>query len=97
VTTHRHRTHLHSEKPQPEAITNWSSLSRADEVEIYKDGEFMAAGRIDMLAAMDGSVLWLQKVTGNDRSLFLRSDGLRVYRLSPRPKNLARPLRVRVG
>jgi hypothetical protein len=91
VTTHRHRTHPHNKKPQPEAITNWSSLSRADEVEIYKDGEFMAAGRIDMLA-LDGSVLWLHKVTGNDRSLFLRSDGLRVYRLSPRPKNLARLL-----
>jgi hypothetical protein len=91
VTTHRHRTHPHSKKPQPEAITNWSSLSRADEVEIYKDGEIMAEGRIDMLS-MDGSVLWLHKVTGNDRSLFLRSDGLRVYRLSGRPKNLARLL-----
>jgi hypothetical protein len=51
----------------------------------------MAAGRIDMLA-LDGSVLWLHKVTGNDRSLFLRSDGLRVYCLSRRPKNLARLL-----
>lgn len=91
MTTRRHHTHLHRTKPQPEALTNWSSLSRADEVEIYKDGEFIAAGRIDMLS-MDGSILWLHKDTGNDRSLFLRSDGLRVYRRSRRPKNLARLL-----
>jgi len=50
----------------------------------------MAAGRIDMLS-MDGSVLWLHKVTGNDRSLFLCSGPppaqapLKVYRSrSPR-------------
>lgn len=91
MTTDRHHAHPHRENPQPEALTNWSSLSRGDEVEIYKHGELIAAGRIDMLA-LDGSILWLHKDTGNDRSLFLHSDGLRVYRRGRRPKNLARLL-----
>lgn len=80
MTTHRHQ-------PQPGAIRDWSSLSRADEVEIYRQGKFIAAGRIDMLAP-DGSMLWLHKDIGNDRTLFLESDDLQVYRRSRRSNSL---------
>ena len=44
MTTYRPHAHPHREKPQPEATTNWSSLSRADEVEIYKDGRIHGRG-----------------------------------------------------
>ena len=66
--------------PIPEPISNWSKLSRADEVEIHGHGQAMTSGRIDMLAA-DGSVLWLLQNEGMGRMLFLHSDdGVRVYR-----------------
>ncbi len=69
--------------PAPEPVPNWSKLSRADEVEIHSHGQPISSGHIDMLA-LDGSVLWLQQNEGKGRSLFLRSDGVRVYR---RPAN----------
>jgi hypothetical protein len=80
--------HAHRENLNAEPIPNWCTLSRADHVEIYKHGKAIAAGRIDMLA-LDGSVLWLRKDAGNDRALFLHSDGLRVYRRSPTTKRRA--------
>jgi hypothetical protein len=54
-------------------------------VEIHRQGQPIASGRIDMLA-LDGSLLWLQQDDGKGRALFLLSDGLRVYRL-PAPRN----------
>jgi peroxiredoxin family protein len=48
-------------------------------VQIHQHGEVIATGRIDMLAA-DGSVLWLHLAGGNERAIFLQSDGLRIYR-----------------
>lgn len=69
--------------PTREPVPNWSKLSRADEVEIHGHGQAITSGRIDMLA-LDGSVLWLQQNEGKGRALFLRSDGVRVYR---RPTN----------
>ncbi len=73
-------------------VHNWSTLSRSDEVEVRRNGRFIAAGRIDMLA-LDGSMVWILKEQGNDRALFLRSDGINLYRragkgtrpLSPSP------------
>jgi len=69
----------HAGYPRPEPIPNWSTLSRADQVEIHNHGQVITSGRVDMLA-MDGSVLWLQQDDGQGRALFLHSDGLRVYR-----------------
>jgi hypothetical protein len=69
----------HTGSPRPEPIPNWSTLSRADQVEIHNHGQVITSGCIDMLA-MDGSVLWLQQDDGKGRALFLYSDGLRVYR-----------------
>jgi hypothetical protein len=74
----------HSANPLTQSLTrepvpNWSKLSRADEVEIHGHGQAMTSGRIDMLAA-DGSVLWLLQNEGMGRTLFLHSDGVRVYR-----------------
>ncbi|WP_337350598.1 hypothetical protein [Pseudarthrobacter sp. CCNWLW207] len=69
----------HTGSPRPEPIPNWSTLSRADQVEIHNHGQVITSGCIDMLA-MDGSVLWLQQDDGKGRALFLHSDGLRVYR-----------------
>lgn len=63
----------------PGPVLNWSTLSRTDEVEIHNHGRLITSGCIDMLA-MDGSMLWLQQDGGQGRALFLRSDGLRVYR-----------------
>jgi hypothetical protein len=48
-------------------------------VQIHQQGEVIATGRIDMLAT-DGSVPGLHLVGGNERTLFLQSDGLRIYR-----------------
>ena len=70
----------HMESPTLQPVPNWSKLSRTDEVEIHCNGRPVTSGRIDMLA-MDGSMLWLQQNEGRGRALFLRSDGLRVYRL----------------
>ena len=70
-------SHTESRKPAP--VANWSKLSRADYVQIHQHGEVIATGRIDMLAA-DGSVLWLHLAGGNERAIFLQSDGLRIYR-----------------
>ena len=69
----------HTEIRKPAPIANWSKLSRADYVQIHQHGEVIATGRIDMLAA-DGSVLWLHLAGGNERAIFLQSDGLRIYR-----------------
>lgn len=69
--------------PTPEPVPNWSTLFRADEVEIHGHGQAITSERIDM-PALDGSVLWLQQNEGKGRALFLYSDGVRVYR---RPTN----------
>ncbi|WP_314195810.1 hypothetical protein [uncultured Arthrobacter sp.] len=45
---------------RPEPVPNWSKLSRADQVEIYRNGKAIASGKIDMLA-MDGSMLWIHQ------------------------------------
>ena len=41
-----------------EPMPNWMKLSRKDDVEIYRHGELVASGRVDMLA-LDGSVFWV--------------------------------------
>jgi hypothetical protein len=64
---------------RPEPVPNWSKLSRADQVEIYRNGEAIASGKIDMLA-MDGSMLWIHQDGANGRALFLHGDGLKIYR-----------------
>jgi hypothetical protein len=64
---------------RPEPVPNWSKLSRADQVEIYRNGKAIASGKIDMLA-MDGSMLWIHQDGANGRALFLHGDGLKVYR-----------------
>jgi hypothetical protein len=64
---------------RPEPVPNWSKLSRADQVEIHRNGKAIASGKIDMLA-MDGSMLWIHQDGANGRALFLHGDGLKVYR-----------------
>jgi hypothetical protein len=68
-----------AENRKPTPVANWSELSRADYVQIHQQEEVIATGRIDMLAT-DGSVPGLHLVGGNERTLFLQSDGLRIYR-----------------
>lgn len=63
-----------------EPMPNWTKLSRKDEVEIYRHGEFVASGRLDMLA-LDGSVFWVVQNDGRGRAMFLHSDGFTVLRL----------------
>jgi len=79
MNTRSRTTTPHTGSPRPGPIPNWSTLSRADQVEIHHHGQVITSGCIDMLA-MDGSVLWLQQDDGKGRALFLHSDGLRVYR-----------------
>ena len=79
-------TKLHAGSPTHEPVPNWSKLSRAEEVEVRSPGGAITSGRIDMLA-MDGSVLWLHQDKGNGRTLFLHSDGVRVYRQPTKNKN----------
>ncbi|TLM86043.1 hypothetical protein [Pseudarthrobacter sp. NamE5] len=67
---------------RPEPVPNWCTLSKADQIEIQQQGKTIATGRVDILA-LDGSMLWIHRDTGNGRALFLRSDGVTVYR---RPK-----------
>lgn len=67
------------ETASPAPVTNWSQLSRADHIQIRQNGEVIAEGHIDMLAA-DGSMLWLHLANGKGRALFLQSDGLKIYR-----------------
>ena len=64
----------------PEPMPNWMKLSRKDEVEIYRHGELVASGRVDMLA-LDGSVFWVVQNDGRGRAMFLHSDGFTVLRL----------------
>jgi hypothetical protein len=63
-----------------EPMPNWMKLSRKDEVEIYRHGELVASGRVDMLA-LDGSVFWVVQNDGRGRAMFLHSDGFTVLRL----------------
>ncbi|WP_347110911.1 hypothetical protein AAHB33_09175 [Paenarthrobacter sp. S56] len=65
-------------RTQPEL--NWSLLSRSDKVQVCRDGYVVATGRIDMLA-LDGSMAWIRKEPGNERALFLHSDGVTIYRM----------------
>ncbi|MFC4396930.1 hypothetical protein [Arthrobacter sedimenti] len=65
--------------PRGQPIPNWCSLKRSDEVEVCRDGRPIAAGQIDMLA-LDGSMVWILKEHGNDRALFLHSDGVTLHR-----------------
>ncbi|MEK0155722.1 hypothetical protein [Arthrobacter oryzae] len=64
----------------PEPMPNWMKLSRKDEVEIYRHGELVASGRVDMLA-LDASVFWVVQNDGRGRTMFLHSDGFTVLRL----------------
>ncbi len=52
-------------------------LSRKDDVEIFRRGELVASGRVDMLA-LDGSVFWVVQNDGQGRAMFLHSDGFTV-------------------
>ncbi|MBT2536077.1 hypothetical protein [Arthrobacter sp. ISL-69] len=63
-----------------EPMPNWTKLSRKDDVEIYRGGELVASGRVDMLA-LDGSVFWVVRNDGQGRAMFLHSDGFTVLRL----------------
>ena len=65
--------------PRGQPIPNWCTLSRSDQVEVHRNGRPIATGRIDMLA-LDGTMLWILKEPGNDRALFLHSDGITIYR-----------------
>lgn len=65
--------------PHGQPIHNWCTLSRSDEVEIHRNQRRIATGRVDMLA-LDGTMIWILKEPGNDRALFLHSDGITLYR-----------------
>ncbi|CAH0192430.1 MULTISPECIES: hypothetical protein [unclassified Arthrobacter] len=90
MTTYPHAPGPKQETPQkPEPISNWYKLSRYDYVEIYRQGEIIAQGNIDMLA-LDGSVLWLHQDEGKGRLMFLQDEGLRVYK-RPHAGHTAKP------
>ncbi|MFE4836463.1 hypothetical protein ACFRAU_17500 [Arthrobacter sp. NPDC056691] len=69
--------------PARQPVTNWATLSPADEVEIRRNGCAVAAGCIDMRAP-DGSVIWLIQDGGRGRALFLQNDGVMVFRRARR-------------
>lgn len=66
-----------------EAVPHWSKLFREDEVLLFRAGEKVAAGRVDM-RALDGSVFWLIQNGGMGRHMFHANDGVRAFR---RPGN----------
>lgn len=84
MTTGPRQSRPHTRTPPLEPIPNWTKLSRADAVDIYRHGEAIASGSIDMLA-MDGSVFWLIQDGGHGRALFLHSDGVNVFRRARKP------------
>ncbi|MDQ0799363.1 hypothetical protein [Arthrobacter sp. SLBN-112] len=79
METNSERNGVPRRPPRGQPIPNWCTLSRSDEVEIRRNGRHIAAGRIDMLA-LDGTMIWILKEPGNDRELFLRSDGVTLHR-----------------
>ena len=68
-----------------EPVPHWNKLSKEDEVLLYRAGEKVAAGRVDM-RAVDGSVFWLIQHGGLGRHMVHAHDGLTVYR---RPRGVA--------
>lgn len=62
-----------------EAVPHWSKLCREDEVLLFRAGEKVAAGRVDM-RALDGSVFWLIQNGGMDRHMVHANDGVTVFR-----------------
>jgi hypothetical protein len=65
-----------------EPIAIWAKLSRGETISLYKGPEFIASGKIDMLAG-DGSLLWIIQDEGRGRSLFLREDDFIIVRGKP--------------
>ena len=62
-----------------EPVPHWNKLSKEDEVLLFRAGERIAAGRVDM-RAVDGSVFWLIQNGGMGRHMVHAHDGLTVYR-----------------
>ena len=79
LTTHRHQTSPTAHAPAADPIPDWSKLSRADEVAVYRHAELVASGRIDMIA-IDRSVFWVIQDDGLGRVMCCNGDGLRVFR-----------------
>jgi hypothetical protein len=62
-----------------EPVPHWNKLCKEDEVLLFRAGEKIGAGRVDM-RAMDGSVFWLIQSGGMGRHMVHAHDGLTVYR-----------------
>lgn len=67
---------------RPEPVSNWSTLAPGTNVQIRQNGQILAAGHIDMMS-IDGSLLWLRQAADNQRTLFLKSDPVKLYRYQP--------------
>lgn len=82
LTTQLHGTPPAGPAPTADPIPDWSKLSRADEVAVYRQAEAVASGRIDMIA-IDRSVFWIIQDHGLGRVMCCQGDGLRVFRRTP--------------
>lgn len=58
-------------------VPKWDKLSASDEVEVYRKGQALAAGRVDVLTP---DVVWLFQDHGCGRVLFHRSDGVDIFK-----------------
>lgn len=59
-------------------VPEWGRLSPSDTVEVYRQGQALAAGQVDTLTP-DGRVLWIFREHGQGRVMFLKSDGVDIF------------------
>ncbi len=79
LTTQRHPGSPAGPARTVDPIPDWTKLSRADEVAVYRDAVAVAAGRIDMIA-IDRSVFWIIQDGGLGRVMFCKGEGVEVFR-----------------
>jgi hypothetical protein len=60
-------------------VSDWKSLELGEPVEVFKDAQVVACGRIEEVSS-SGMVLWLVGQQALNHRNFLKSDGVLIHR-----------------
>lgn len=77
---------MHDHKPKflpptdAEYVGDWATLALGDDVCILPEDGPEVSGRVDAVTE-EGTILWLHLAAGEGRKLFLRSEGLVVWKV----------------
>ncbi|MGO4652274.1 hypothetical protein AB4068_11310 [Arthrobacter sp. 2RAF22] len=68
-------------EPTPHHVPEWEQLSASDNVEVYRQGIALAAGRVDETTP-EGSIIWLFLEHGQGRVVIHKCDSIDIFKVS---------------